>query len=399
MDKRSILIFGLGFLQKSLIEQCKELGLFTVGIDVSADAVCRDDVDVFEVVAGDDFDATLAVAEQYNISGVVTAATDKPLVMMARIAEALNLPFYSVQTARWSTDKLLMKQRFQQYGIPCARGMEVESAGDIEKIDWAYPVIVKPRDNSGSRGVIFCANKDDATRALAEAFEYTRKETALVEEFIEGREYSIESLHYNGETHVVQFTQKITTEFPYNVELGHIQPADLTDEQKASIIAIIHRIAEALGFVNCASHTELKTNKDGITVIETSPRLGGDFITSMLTPLSTGVNLEKLLVRMSVNDVLSAKDFEPIIRKSSGVVFFELPEGQISYIGDINKIRTIAGCQLFAFDKKVGDTVKTITSSVDRYGYVLFQTNSRECTELSIGEAKELLENIVRINP
>ena len=111
--KKSILVFGLGFLQKSLIEQCKSLGLYVVGMDITDDALLRDEVDAFEVVAGDDFEGSLAVAKKYAVSGVVCAATDKPLVMMARVAEALLLPFYSVDTAKWSTDKLLMKQRFE----------------------------------------------------------------------------------------------------------------------------------------------------------------------------------------------------------------------------------------------------------------------------------------------
>ena len=235
MDKTSILIFGLGFLQKSLIKNCKKLGLFTVGVDIFPDAECRNDVDAFEVAAGDDYETTVEIAKKYQVSGVITAATDKPLVMMARVAETLNLPFYSVNTAQWSTDKLQMKKRFHEYGVPCANGIEVNSIEELNKMSWSYPVIVKPRDNSGSRGVIFCANENDASKALNEAFEYTHKNTVLVEELIEGQEYSIESLHYNGKTHVVQFTQKITTEFPYNVELGHIQPADISEETKDKI--------------------------------------------------------------------------------------------------------------------------------------------------------------------
>ena len=83
--KKSILVFGLGFLQKSLIEQCKSLGLYVVGMDITDDALLRDEVDAFEVVAGDDFEGSLAVAKKYAVSGVVCAATDKPLVMMARV--------------------------------------------------------------------------------------------------------------------------------------------------------------------------------------------------------------------------------------------------------------------------------------------------------------------------
>ena len=95
MNKKSILIFGVGVLQESLIKRCKAKGLYTVGIDPNSDAQCKNLTDVFEVVAGNDFASTLAIAKKYEICGIVTAATDKPLVMMARIAKELNLPFFS----------------------------------------------------------------------------------------------------------------------------------------------------------------------------------------------------------------------------------------------------------------------------------------------------------------
>lgn len=397
MDRPSILIFGLGPLQASLIEQCRAQRLYTVGIDISSDAECKEAVDAFEVVAGDDFEKTLEVAKKYQVSGVITAATDKPLVMMARVAEEMKLPFFSVQTARWSTDKQQMKQRFMEYSVPCARGVEIKGPDEMDSIPWNYPVIVKPRDNSGSRGVIYCTNQEEAKKAIDEAFEYTKKNSVLVEEFIEGQEYSIESLHYNGISHIIQFTQKITTEFPYNVELGHIQPAELSERQKSEIKEIISNIASALQFQNCASHTELKINKNGITVIETSPRLGGDFITSMLTPLSTGINVEEILIKVSIGKEIEEKCFLPTQERSSGIVFFELPQGRVKSIGDLKKVSGIDGCKHFGLNLKVGDEIGQITCSLNRYGEAVFQTDTKCHTENAIEEAKKKIREVVTI--
>ena len=72
------------------------MGLYTIGIDPADDATCKDEVDAFEIVDGQDFEGTMAVAKKYQIDAIVTAATDKPLVMMARVAKVLNLPFYSI---------------------------------------------------------------------------------------------------------------------------------------------------------------------------------------------------------------------------------------------------------------------------------------------------------------
>ena len=300
MNKKSVLIFGVGELQRSIIQRAKLKGLFTIGIDPCADAVCKDEVDAFEIVGGQDFERTCAVVEKYGVDAIVTAATDKPLVMMARVAEKYGFPFYSVETAQWSTDKYQMKQRFLEGGVSCARGRLISKVEDAH--DLYYPLIVKPRDNSGSRGVKLCRTKEELTASVAEALEYSKLDSVLVEEFIEGPEYSIEGLHYEGKSEVIQFTEKKTTEFPYNVELGHKQPANLTDTQKDAIRDLISKIAHCMHFENCSSHTELKINERGISIIETSPRLGGDYITSTLVPLSTGINVEDQLLHIALGE-------------------------------------------------------------------------------------------------
>ena len=395
MDKKSILVFGLGFLQKSLIARCKAKGLYTVGIDPCEDAVCKDDVDVFEVVGGQDYEKTLEVAKRYDVAGVITTATDKPLVMMARVAEALHLPFYSVKTAQWSTDKYQMKQRFMLGGVSFAKGKLAKNVEDVD--DFEFPVIVKPRDNSGSRGVKLCRDRQELKECIAEALEFSHLDTVLVEEFIDGQEYSIESIHYDGKSKVIQFTEKKTTEFPYNVELGHIQPAMLSDGVKDEIRNIVEKIAMALNFDNCGSHTELKIGPRGITVIETSPRFGGDFITSTLVPLSTGLNIDDLLIDISIGNKLSDNDLQPVKNRCSGVVFFNLSEGKIERIGNLDELKTIKGLHFYYFELKEGDTVKKIKNSLDRYGDAVFVADTRDELEKEIERFNKIIENQIVI--
>ena len=373
MDKKSILVFGVGELQRSIIRRAKLKGLFTIGIDPCADAVCKDEVDAFEIVDGQDFEGTCAVVEKYGVDAIVTAATDKPLVMMARVAEKYGFPFYSVETAQWSTDKYQMKQRFLEGGVPCARGRLIAKADEAD--DLYYPLIVKPRDNSGSRGVKLCRNKEELQEAMQEAFQYSHLDTVLVEEYIEGQEYSIEGLHYNGKSEVIQFTEKTTTEFPYNVELEHKQPANLTEEQKNDIRELVSKIAKCMHFENCASHTELKINERGIFIIETSPRLGGDYITSTLVPLSTGINMEDQLLHIALGEKVDAQTGR--VEKASGVYFFCLPEGVVKRIDlKINEVVTWPGVYGFELKLKEGDKVNQITSSLNRYGEVVVEGNT-----------------------
>lgn len=376
-NKKAVLVFGVGLLQESIIKRAKLMGLYTVGIDPVAAATCRDVVDAFEVVGGQDFEGTCAVVEKYGIDSVVTAATDKPLVMMARIAEKYGFPFYSVETAQWSTDKFQMKQRFVEGGIPCAKGRLVKRVEETADMD--FPIIVKPRDNSGSRGVKLCRSKEELEASMNEALEVSRLDTVLVEEFIEGSEYSIEGLHHDGKSEVIQFTEKKTTEFPYNVELGHIQPANISEENQQKIREIVSKIGTVLHFENCPSHTELKINERGIFVIETSPRLGGDYITSTLTPLSTGVNLEDELLKISLGEIIKPA---PNAVQYSGVRFFSFEEGSvIKHVPNSGFVKTWPHVVDFSFNLKEGEKINRITSSLNRYGHLTLTAGNRDAID------------------
>lgn len=393
MNKNSILIFGVGELQKSIIERAKLKGLYVVGIDPCPDAYCREFVDSFEIVDGQDYEKTLAVAEKYKVSALVTAATDKPLIMMSKVANKLGLPFFSEETAINSTDKFLMKECFIKNEIPCARGRLVSSVDEIK--DLKFPLIIKPRDNSGSRGVKLCNNRQELQDALYEALKFTQKQSVLVEEFIEGKEYSIEAIHYEGKSHIVQYTEKKVTPFPYNVELGHLQPANLNEKQRNEIERIISVIGNALRFENCASHTELKINSKGLYIIETSPRLGGDYITSMLVPLSTGINMEDCLLDIALGKKISIEKYRDQ-QQSSGIRFFSLRGNHICSINPkIESVNSWNGLLHFSFKLKENDVIPAITSSLSRYGEFIVQTESREDTIALLDKyEKQILEYI-----
>ena len=257
-------------------------------------------------------------------------------------------------------------------------------------------MIAKPRDNSGSRGVILCRNAEELSAAINEALQYSKLETILVEEFIEGLEYSIEALHYDGKSEVIQFTEKTTTDFPYNVELGHKQPANLSEEQKDNIKQFISKIADCMHFENCASHTELKINDRGIYVIETSPRLGGDYITSTLVPLSTGINIEDQLLNIALENEVDTQTGR--VEKASAVCFFNFPEGEVKYINpEIYNIKTEDN--VFSLDIKlaVGDKVNKITSSLDRYGQVIFCADAIEQINYLVNDYSVSLSKMIDV--
>lgn len=370
-EKKSILVFGGSDYQLSLVKECKKMNLFTVVIDPNPNAEAKPHADAFEAIGGQDFEGTCRVVEKYKVDALITAATDKPLVMMAQIAEKYKLNFYSEETARLCTDKFLMKQRFQEYGFPCAKGKIIDSV----PTDMNYPIVIKPTDNSGSRGVIFCMNKEEAKTVIEESKQYTRKPFLVAEEVVEGTEYSIESLHYNGQSKILQITEKIVTPLPYFIELGHIQPAVIQPHIRQELEDLLSNVVKAFGFDNCGAHNEVKIKDGKITLIEVSPRIGGDFISSTLVNASTGINMERALIQIVLGE---EPDFTGAKPEASGIFFFHFKEGKLKSINNIDDVLNIPEVLSYRFDLKQGDIIPKIRTGVDRYGYFILRAENRE---------------------
>ncbi len=382
---KRLLIFGGGPLQKSLINQANSLGIETIVIDPDPSAIGKQLASHFEVIEGDDFEATCEVVDSFAIDGIITSATDKPLVMMARIAERYKFPFYSVKTAENCTNKSKMKCVFDQNDIRCAKGKLMKNSSEIE----LYPVIIKPVDNSGSRGVFYCDSPQGAGALFEESLRYSKEDALLCEEVILGAEYSVESLHDGVTSELIAITKKTSTKFPVNVETAHVIPAQLSKDIIKRINALIQEISIAFNYRFCAAHTEIKIFNGTITVIETSPRLGGDYITSHLVRLATGVNLESNLIKLRLGMEVSTLPSESA---HSGIFYFELHQGKVTQLGDFNSILSIPEVILLTVDLKVGDSTKQLRNSLDRQGYVILKCQSN----LELIETKQRVFSLIK---
>ena len=187
--------------------------------------------------------------------------------------------------------------------IPCAEGLLIKRDEDVpEKLSGGitFPVIIKPRDAFSSRGVYKCVISNEVKAHLEESRFFSSNGDILIEEFLEGKEYSVEAITYRGETSIIQFTEKFITSYPNTVETGHLQPADLTLTEKDAISSVVKSALKALGIENSASHTEIMMTEAGPKVIETGARLGGDFIASYLTKASTGVSMDRAAIQIAL---------------------------------------------------------------------------------------------------
>ncbi|MCB9292741.1 MAG: ATP-grasp domain-containing protein [Lewinellaceae bacterium] len=380
-QQTSILIFGAGINQLTLIRAARGLGLQSVVLDVGADAPGRALADYFYCVAGDDYETTREIAARHAVSGIVTSQMEKPMRLMARLAAEMGFIFHSPEVTERSLDKWLMKQAFLRAGVPCAAGMlirpgEAPAAERITNRGLRFPAILKPRDATSSQGVFKVDAFEDIERYLPVTRSFSRAGQAIVEEFLEGPEYSVESITCRGKTSVVQITEKFVTPFPYTVEMGHLQPAELTDEAEAAVRETVVRAIAAIGIDNSASHAELKLTKNGPRLVEIGARLGGDFISSYLASTSCGVDMDRAAIQVALGQ---PPDLERKWKKYACIQYARLPAGeQVIKVGYWQKLLEKPGVVFAHVNIRPGDVVPAITQSRDRPGFVIAEGKSRQ---------------------
>jgi carbamoyl-phosphate synthase large subunit len=370
------MIFGAGLNQLELIREARALGLITVVIDPQEDPPGLKEADHFFRIDGNDYDATREVAIRYGVSGIVTGQMEKPLRMMARLAQELGFVFNSPEVTERCLDKWLMKGALMAHRVPCAKGILLKPGDDPVLPEWLeFPVIIKPRDSFSSRGVYRCGNNDDIERYREESMSFSSTGDVIVEEFISGKEYSVESLTVNGETTIVQFTEKFITSYPKTVELGHLQPAGLDIATRMEVSAAVRKALVALGVRNSASHTEVMVTPEGPFIIEVGARLGGDFIGSYLTRSSTGMSMDRATVEIAMGVTPSRR---PSFRAFSMIRYLELPEGKrVEEVHPYDDILAMPGVVFAALFVQPGDTLKPVSHSALRPGCIIAEAETK----------------------
>jgi len=202
-----------------------------------------------------------------------------------------------------STNKYAMRDALKRNGIWTPKYFKVNDSAkaEIAAKEMRFPLIAKPTDRSGSRGITKIDVAADIKTAVDEAIGNSFEKGAILEEYIEGEEYSCEAISYNGKHTILTVTKKYTTGYPHFIETGHLEPAPLDTKLQNKIYDVIPRALDALKIEMGASHSEFKVTPDGeIGIIEIGSRMGGDCIGSNLVRLSTGYDFVKMVIEVAL---------------------------------------------------------------------------------------------------
>ena len=367
---QKLAIIGASFLQLPLVKKAMEMGLEVHCFAWAEGAECRVVADRFYPVSIVEKDEILKVCREVSIDGICTIASDVAAPTVAYVAAEMGLTGNNYECSLKANNKYLMRGAFMEVGVPCPQYRMVTSVQEADGIDWNYPLIVKPSDRSGSLGVTKILSREELAPAFEKALSVSFKKQAMVEEFIEGREISVEFISYKGKHYPLQITDKVTTEAPHFVELEHHQPADFSAAEFENIYSITRKALDALGITNGASHSEYKITAEGrIAVMEIGGRMGGDFIGSDLVRLSTGYDFVRGVIEVALGEFTEPKK---TINMHSGVYFLcEETKNILPVLKDWKNYTEIVEADI------TDNELRNVSCSADRSGYIIYQSKEK----------------------
>lgn len=386
---KKIMILGASILQLPAIRKAKEMGLDVIVVDMNPDAVGFKEEGITRLqISTIDTPKIVEAAREYRIDGIMTLASDMPMQTVAAVCKDLNLLGITPRTALNATNKAEMRICLKKNGVPVPEFYIVCEWGEFYDAskNFVEKFVVKPADNSGNRGIKLVT--DFSIENLKEAYtyskQYSRDGRILLEEYMEGDEFSVESISVHGVCNIIQITDKITSGKPYFVEMGHTQPSRYDTAKLRDIASVAKMGVEVLGINHGPSHTEIKYTAGGPKVVEIGARLGGDFITTHLVPLSTGVDMVTANIKCAIGE---DPDIEKKHAKCSAVRFLQSQPGRLKSVSGITEAEAVNGVFEVGLLKHIGEIVPEMRNSLDRVAYVVVQGNTSDEAMVACEEA------------
>lgn len=397
MKHKALLIIGGGILQEQTLYQAYEMGLKSVIADADPECYCSKspmfNMEYFIKASIKDPDEVLKQVKRFESNnpflefvGVYTQGCDAEYTV-AYVAERLGLPSIGYVKAHLCNNKIEMRQVFKDARIPQPEFC-VDGIGSLK-----IPLVVKPADNCASRGVTIVRNGVDMFNAVKQAQKNSLDLRILYEEFIDGEEYSVDTVLYNGHLFPCGISDRVFEKKDnYAIQNGSITPTALPKEKQDEIYILMERCARAIGIEWGAFKGDVIIDKSGkVEILEVTARLSGGFDSQFRKPYSFGMNLIKATIDMAVGNKFDVIDVTPkFVRHSQTFTIFPKP-GVLNRIIGLEETRNIPGVMNVFITKKMGDTIK-FTNCADRVCHIITCADSRE----ELASIKEKVEKTLR---
>ncbi|MDE2590924.1 MAG: ATP-grasp domain-containing protein [Patescibacteria group bacterium] len=387
MNKTLLIISG-GMEAIPGIIRAKKMGLHVVVSDGNPQAPGFEFADDRIVASTYDIEATVDAAKKYDseirsIDGVICIASDVPLTV-ATVSSELGLSGIPIESAKLASDKLSMKKHFAKRGIPIPWFQSVESVDDLSSIvsEREFPLVIKPVDSRGARGVLRLVKGINLEWAFQHAKSYSATSRVMVEEYLEGPQFSTESILTKDWSVTPGFCERnydlLESLSPYVVENGGQQPSSINKEDKDIISKTAERAALELGIITGTAKGDMVLTQSGPKVIELAARLSGGWFSTDQIPLATGVDFVGIAIKVALGEYVGREESVPKFSKGVAIRYFFPNEGKIIAIKNAEKFSNVPWIYKLNILVKPGDCVESITNHTKRAGFVIATGSSRD---------------------
>ena len=366
--KKKLAILGTNEYQNPLIIRAKQLGYETHVFGWKTGEIGERTADFYYPINVLDHEALWNQVQQIGVCGAAMIASETIMPSFDFLLRKLNIPCNSLECEHLCLDKYAMRCAMRDAGIEGPQFIESGEDFDPEQIkEFKFPLIVKPADATSSRGVSKVEKLEDVRKALDYALSWSKSKRAMVEEYVDGPEYSGDSIAYEGKYKLLAVTEKHTTGAPHFVETGHRQPARLAPDMYRKVEETLYKAFAALKIEYGAVHPEFRITADGkIYFMEIGARMGGDCIGSDLVPLSTGYDYMGMVISIGCGH---EPCFEKICEPHTAAIKYIITEQDLN---EYKRMVTEEPERIIRSSEIKLLSEKPILQSSDRAGYYIF---------------------------
>jgi len=379
-----LMVLGAGVCQVPIIRKAQRMGFEVIAVSVGGDYPGMSIADRSYEVDVRDKEKILEIAVEVGIRGIVTDQTDIPVPTVAYVAEHLGLPGITYDCACNFTNKYLMRSHSEKIGVPVPRFARASSAKEARNAASALtlPIVVKPVDSQGSRGVTVVDDLSGLDDVVNAALAFSASTTLILEEYCEGSEVVVQGFVSDHRLTNLVIGDRVYFDIPnLFIPKQTLFPSLLAEDLKKKIFDINTCLVESLAPQFGITHSEYLVNQrtGDIRLVETAIRGGGVFISSDLIPLACGVDVNDLIIRLATGQEGVSLDTSGRAYRASGYVCFTLPEGVIWKIEGADALKSLKGVhRAHVDDLHVGKKTERLSDKTKRMGPILISGSDRE---------------------
>jgi len=386
---KKILVIGAGLAQVDAIRKAKDIGYYILASDVSPEAEGLRLAHESRIIDVTDIESNLEWAKTAGIDGVISYASEITLPTVQAIRESLNLPGLGRVPMEISLDKSKQRECFKTAGLAQP---EFEVVDSLNGLNWAserigFPLVVKPIDNSGSRGVTLVQECAQLSGAFAVASEHSKKKRVIAEKFMEGTELTIEGLSINGLHHILAISDKFKPSGSYRVATQLTYPAAISTALEQQVVALLCKAYDSAHVDNTPTHSEVILTSEGPKIVEISCRGGGFYVFSRIVEAASGYDIVANWTRMCAGDVV-----ENVRNMRKGVVlgFYAAQPGRMVCVSGLEEAQAIEGIDTGLFIKP-NEIVPELRTDGSRTGWIIAKGEDRGQALMRAEQARELV--------